>query len=168
MIDAINVLLAKEGIPAPARGGMMVHTEQIPQASGVAARVAAFGVAEGWICYTGGVEVLPAGTKVVIPPGSYIVSAELAAGQRSLHVRQQGRGWLVAEYTRTDEDSGIIVAETLRNRGSVTACDGNQVGVPGGLKYETFWQLAGNSAGDAAAYRPHLSRFAGFQAKGGK
>jgi hypothetical protein len=116
---------------------------------------------EGWVCFTEAVivKVDPRAIEEASQRGSgFILSAEFADGDRSLHVRLQGAQWRVTEIARENDDAGWLIPHRfIAARGADDAPE-----IPGNSKtlylgYEVFWQSL-----EQQPFCPVLSRFTGF------
>ncbi len=152
-IDAINRLLKQERIDPVETGGVVVgEAESLMSPESVRARLASFGALEGWLCFTDEVVAFSAGGAMPALGGRVVLYGELAAGHRSLHLRQDGAEWKAREIVRQPSGDSVVIRERFvptRQKERPFAW----------VHYETFWQPA-VAAGEEL--RPYVSRFAGF------
>jgi hypothetical protein len=150
MIKQLNAILASEGIPPLVAGALQANSRRIISQDDLRTCLSAFGPAEGWLCLTDQVIEIAPDYDFGQLSGRNILSGELAAGDRTLHLRQQNDAWIAVELQRIAATDGYLVEQHLFPvRGSRK------------LRYEVCW-----SAGDDGILKPNASRFAGFATGG--
>ena len=147
MLDDLSVLWTTgedrlEGDP-PQAGSLKCDSELVSDAAEVRNRLVAFG-GSGWACAPSEVVRVP---DSPVPP--VVLSAEVALGSTSLHVRQAGSGWRITRIERLDAGDAWIVQEQFAAAPRGTA------------RYEVAW---GPDADGVR--RPLAARFVGFEGDG--
>ena len=105
-----------------------------------------FTPSEGWLCFTDRVVLLDA---LEVDTG-ILLSAELVNENKSLHIRQQGDGWVGWFYScdSNSESKGILVEQSFLG---TRKTQGKK------LCYQTFW-----TEDNYGSLQPVISRFSGF------
>ena len=131
-----------EGDP-PHPGSLRCDSEVVSDAAEVHERLVAFG-GSGWACAPSEVVRVPEA-----PVPQVVLSAELAHGLTSIHVRQVGSAWRITCIERLDAGDDWIVQEQFA------------VAPRGTARYEVAW---GPDADGVR--RPLAARFVGFEGDG--
>jgi hypothetical protein len=156
MIDAIQRICPElQGRVRTGRLECRSHVEA--DAAVVFQKLREFG-GEGWVCLADNPVVLRFGTANPFPEPAgkvpWLVSAEAAKDNESLHVARDAAGWILTEISLADAKTqdDILLESTLKARAGGSD-----------LKYDTSWcpktQLG------LEEIRPVAFRFAGFAAK---
>ena len=129
-------------------GGIQATDETLTDPAEVIQRLHRFG-GTGWVCTAESqkVNLLPA----EMPENGYTLHAEVANGDSSLHIRQDGKGgWTLTTLQQTsDPDDGLLYDSTLLVRG-----DQQDLG------YTVCCTPEGDP--EAPSLRPTTARFTGF------
>ena len=152
MIDAVNKILQPAGLGTARTASVKIERKTLSSQIEVQTVLKDFGEAEGWLCLTDEVLVVNQAKPLPSLAGRVVLSAELASGEKSIHMRQNADIWEQYSLERYEGGVQVMVEERF-------------LSIPKGekamLKYEIFWQTDGTGA-----LFPYAGRFAGFE-KGG-
>lgn len=150
MINAINDVLKINKLDEVKQASLKVEISKQQTQPQLQKRIVEFeGI--GWICLTDKVLTIRNKADLSGIEGKQVLSAELAAGSKSLHIRQNGAVWDLFDMISTDGGEQYLVEEDF-------------IATQSGMKliYETYWQKD-----DIGTLIPFASRFAGFSNQGG-
>lgn len=142
-IDWALELLRDHKLGEPERGRLEVETEAVTDPNQVRKRLEQFG-GLGWMCLTGEIVEVRAGRA--IPPGT-VLSAELAKGDESLHLRQSQTGWTLSRIAKAKGDGQLLFKEPRLRIGGGT------------LHYQVAWACDG----DDGVWKPRCARLVGIE-----
>ncbi|MBN1664021.1 MAG: hypothetical protein JW943_10515 [Deltaproteobacteria bacterium] len=154
MIEILNKILNDEklGQLIPAQAFIIPHSFSVMETDKLNKLIEDFQPQEGWLCLTNIVVRIP--HDGALPLTGIVLSGELVAGLRSLHIRQDESGWLCRIIERKNTVGDQLMYEQsflpIPGRGSRR------------LKYEVYWRETADPSG-RAVYRPYISRFAGYE-----
>jgi hypothetical protein len=168
MIDRVNTLFNRFELASFSEATLRVEPEPLASPADALGRLKEFAPREGWICCNDKVfAAMPGGVRAASSEaftldtsfdwndmaGRFLLSAELVRGETSIHLRQQGRGWILFRYTESPGNEHWFAEEAFTSPRTPD------------LVYRTYWRLA---ARDGRPVRERWAcRFTGFR-KGGK
>ena len=152
MIDAVNKILQRAELETVQAASVKIERKILPSQHDVLKTIRDFGASEGWLCVTDEVLVVDRATSLSSLEGRIVLSGELVAGAKSLHIRQYLDMWEQFYLERHEGSEQILIEERFLS---------TPAGKQAILKYEVFWQ-----ADETGTLLPYAARFAGFE-KGG-
>ncbi len=129
---------------------LKLETENVIKCADVITKVKAF-TGIGWVCGTGSKEIITGAANQIPDDIGWIISAEFANDNESLHVTRIGAEWQLTTITKNDEygDSKLETVSYLA-RGEKLK-----------LKYEVEWRP--ENINGITELHPVAYRFAGFE-----